>query len=77
MTRSVVIYSGSMIRTIARGLIIGLVTVLLLMPIVVCNLVLSTSLRLFIVMTATILYLIILTTLTRAKTAELVIAATT
>lgn len=54
-----------------------LITILLLLPMVVCNVVISTPLRLFIVMVSTVLYLLVLSHMSRAKTPELVVAATT
>lgn len=59
------------------GLLISLVTILLLLPIVICNVITATALRIFIVMLSTVFYLLVLSGLTRAKTTELVVAATT
>lgn len=59
------------------GLLISLVTFMLLLPIVVCNVVTTTAIRIFIVMMSTVFYLLVLSGLTRAKTTELVVAATT
>lgn len=76
-TPSVVIYSGTLIKRMATGLMIALVTILLLLPIVICNLIMSGPVRLFVVMVSTVVYLLVLAALTRAKTTELVVAATT
>ena len=75
--RNVIIYRGAIIPNVAKGLILSLITVLLLMPIVVCNIVRDTILRIVIVMVSTVLYLLVLSGLTRAKTIELLLAATT
>jgi hypothetical protein len=50
---------------------------LLLLPIVICNLVNDLAMRLLIVMLSTVIYLIVLSALTRVKTIELVVAGTT
>lgn len=66
-----------MIKRIAKALIISLITLLLLLPIIVCNVITDAVVRIVIVMAATVFYLIVLSDLTKAKTMELVIAATT
>lgn len=50
---------------------------LLLLPIVICNLVNDLPMRLLIVMISTVVYLLVLSGLTRVKTIELVVAGTT
>ncbi|KAF5639372.1 hypothetical protein F52700_4224 [Fusarium sp. NRRL 52700] len=71
------IYNGPFVGRVAKGLLICLVTLLLLLPIVVCNVVSTAAVRIFIVMVSTIVYLLVLSGLTRAKTTELVVAGTT
>ncbi|ENH68039.1 hypothetical protein FOC1_g10001736 [Fusarium oxysporum f. sp. cubense race 1] len=71
------IYNGPFVSRVAKGLLICLVTLLLLLPIVVCNVVSTAAVRIFIVMLSTIVYLLVLSGLTRAKTTELVVAGTT
>ncbi|KAI1045111.1 hypothetical protein LB505_011915 [Fusarium chuoi] len=71
------IYNGPFVSRVAKGLLICLVTLLLLLPIVVCNVVSTAAVRIFIVMMSTIVYLLVLSGLTRAKTTELVVAGTT
>ncbi|KAF5240591.1 hypothetical protein FAUST_4269 [Fusarium austroamericanum] len=71
------IYSGPYIRRAAKTLLICLATVLLLLPIVICNLVTELPMRLMIVIISTVVYLIVLSGLTRIKTIELIIAGTT
>ncbi|QPC76221.1 hypothetical protein HYE68_006973 [Fusarium pseudograminearum] len=71
------IYSGPYIKRAAKTLLIGLATALLLLPIVICNLVTDLSMRLMIVILSTVVYLIVLSGLTRIKTIELIVAGTT
>jgi hypothetical protein len=73
----VFIYSGPWIKRIAKGLLLFLVTLLLLMPIVICNVIKSTASRIVVVMISTISYLLVLSGLTRSKTIELIVAGTT
>ncbi|KAI1065885.1 hypothetical protein LB507_001179 [Fusarium sp. FIESC RH6] len=74
---SVHIYSGQFIKRTAKAFLICLVTMLLLLPIVICNLVNDLPMRLLIVMISTVVYLLVLSGLTRVKTIELVVAGTT
>ncbi|EKJ68425.1 hypothetical protein FPSE_11433 [Fusarium pseudograminearum CS3096] len=71
------IYSGPYIKRAAKTLLIGLATALLLLPIVICNLVTDLSMRLMIVILSTVVYLIVISGLTRIKTIELIVAGTT
>ncbi|KAL4727146.1 hypothetical protein ACLX1H_006047 [Fusarium chlamydosporum] len=71
------IYSGTFIKRTAKAFMICLVTMLLLLPIVICNLVNALATRLLIVMLSTVVYLLVLSGLTRVKTIELVVAGTT
>jgi hypothetical protein len=48
-----------------------------LLPIIICNLLTTVAARIVIVMLSTIVYLLVLSGLTHAKTTELVIAGTT
>lgn len=73
----VFIYSGPWIKRIARALMLSLVTILLLMPIVVCNILTSTQSRIIVVMISTLCYLLFLARMTRSKTIELIVAGTT
>ncbi|KAK4222723.1 hypothetical protein QBC38DRAFT_489203 [Podospora fimiseda] len=74
---NVFIYNGSWIRRITKGILLILITILLILPVVVCNLVSTLSLRILIVMACTISYLVILLALTKSKTMELVVAGAT
>ncbi|KAL6920565.1 hypothetical protein FSHL1_004542 [Fusarium sambucinum] len=75
--RNVFIHSGPFIKRAAKALLICLTTVLLLLPIVICNLVSDLAMRLLIIMLSTVVYLIVLSGLTRVKTIELIVAGTT
>ncbi|CAI6337693.1 unnamed protein product [Periconia digitata] len=74
---NVYLYSGSLIKQVARALLLCLITFLLLMPVVICNITGSTSVRIFVIMISTILYLSILFSLTKSRTMELVLAGAT
>ncbi|KAI8664308.1 hypothetical protein NCS55_00939000 [Fusarium keratoplasticum] len=71
------IYSGRVIKRIARGLMLLLITLLLMMPIVICNLVGTNAGRILVVIFSTISYLAILAELTNTRTVELIVAGTT
>ncbi|KNG47996.1 hypothetical protein DDE82_004440 [Stemphylium lycopersici] len=74
---NVYLYSGHLIRRIARAFLLVLITALLLLPVVICNLISGTSVRIVIIMFSTITYLSILSGLTRSRTMELVLAGAT
>lgn len=74
---NVYLYSGHLIKRIARMLLLLLITSLLLMPVVICNVTNTTSIRIVIIMISTMVYLAILSELTRSKTMELVLAGAT
>ncbi|XTI82344.1 hypothetical protein V2W45_1228407 [Cenococcum geophilum] len=74
---NVYMYSGQLIKRIAKVLLLFLVTVILLMPVVICNIIKTTSIRIVIVMLSTILFLLILSGLTKSRTIELILAAAT
>ncbi|KAF3034659.1 hypothetical protein E8E12_001493 [Didymella heteroderae] len=74
---NVYLYSGPLIKRIARVLLLSLITSLLLMPVIICNVTDTTSIRIVIVMVSTIIYLSILAELTQSKTMELVVAGAT
>jgi hypothetical protein len=74
---NVYIYSGSLIKRIAKALLLLLITLLLLIPVVVCNTISTTSVRIFVVMVSTILYLLVLSVLTKSRTMELILAGAT
>ncbi|RDA84140.1 hypothetical protein CP532_0115, partial [Ophiocordyceps camponoti-leonardi (nom. inval.)] len=50
---NVYIYSGTMIRRIARALLFLIISILLLMPVVICNIISTTSVRIVIVLAFT------------------------
>jgi hypothetical protein len=74
---NVFIYSGSLIRRIAKGLLLSLIALLLILPVVVCNAVQTTSTRIAVVVLSTIFYLLALSVLTKSKTMELIVATAT
>jgi hypothetical protein len=73
----VYIYSGSLIKTIARAIMLFLITFLLLTPVVICILVDNAPARILIIITFTALYLTALSRLTRTKMLELTLAGAT
>ncbi|KAK0703661.1 hypothetical protein B0T26DRAFT_744402 [Lasiosphaeria miniovina] len=73
----VIIYSGPWIKRMAKALLLFLITLLLLMPVVICNLIDTISIRLVVVMACTISYLLVLFALTRSRTMDLVLAGAT
>ncbi|KAI7781661.1 hypothetical protein LA080_014427 [Diaporthe eres] len=74
---NVYIYSGPLIQQTARAMLLLLITFLLLMPVVICNIVGTLSIRVFVVVVSTILYLLVLSVLTKSKTIELILAGAT
>jgi len=73
----VYIYSGSLIKQTARVLLLLLITVLLLIPVIICNIIKTFSIRIVIVMASTIFFLLILSRLAKSRTIELIIAGAT
>ena len=73
----VYIYSGTMIRTVATGLMVLLITSLILTPVVVCILVDSIPARIAIITGSTLCYLTVLSRLTKSRMIELMLAAAT
>jgi hypothetical protein len=74
---NVYIYYGSLIKTIARAIMLFLITFLLLTPVVICILVDNIPARILIIVTSTALYLMALSRLTRTKMIELTLAGAT
>jgi hypothetical protein len=74
---NVFIYSGSVIRRMARGLLLSLIALLLILPVVVCTVVQTTSIRIVVVVLSTLVYLLSLSILTKCKTMELIVATAT
>ncbi|KAF4630754.1 hypothetical protein G7Y89_g7386 [Cudoniella acicularis] len=74
---NVYIYSGSMIKRTPKVLLLFLITLLLLMPVVICNVISTNSIRIIIIIASTISYLLILSMLTKSRTMELIIAGAT
>ncbi|KAL7798569.1 hypothetical protein V8C37DRAFT_368323 [Trichoderma ceciliae] len=74
---NVYIYRGPLIRRIVKVLLLFLITLLLMMPVIICNLISTVSVRIVVVMLSTISYLLILSWLTKSRTMELVLAGAT
>ncbi|KAJ3577751.1 hypothetical protein NPX13_g2818 [Xylaria arbuscula] len=74
---NVYIYSGPLIRQAAKALLLFLITILLLTPVVICNIINATSSRIVIVIASIISYLLILSSLTKSRTMELTLAGAT
>ncbi|KAK3374336.1 hypothetical protein B0T24DRAFT_720848 [Lasiosphaeria ovina] len=73
----VYIYSGGMIRRIAMGLLLLLITSLILTPVVVCDLVDDMPARITIITASILCYLTVLSRLTKSRTIELILAGAT
>ena len=71
------IFPRSSITWIARMLMTPFVVVLLMAPVVMCNLVGSLTTRLVVIVAATTGFVAVLSGLTRARTIELVVAGAT
>ena len=71
------IFPRSSITWVARMLMTPCVVVLLMAPVVICNLVGSLTARLVVIITATTGFVAVLSGVKRARTIELVVAATT
>ncbi|KAI0549270.1 hypothetical protein F4679DRAFT_272939 [Xylaria curta] len=74
---NVYIYSGPLIHQAARALLLSLIALLLLIPVVICNIINTTSGRIVVVIASTISYLLILFSLTKSRTMELTLAGAT
>ncbi|KAI1776945.1 hypothetical protein F4818DRAFT_412368 [Hypoxylon cercidicola] len=73
----VYIYSGPLIKYIARVVLLLVISLLLLTPIVVCNAVLSLSGRIWVVAFSTMAYLLVVSALAKSRTIELIVAGAT
>ena len=68
---------GWSVRHVAWVLLLLFITLLLLLPVVVCNLIASLSVRIGIVVLATVIYLLIVAALTQSRTIDLILAGAT
>lgn len=68
---------GRLIQRTAKALLFLVITLLLMLPIIACNLIDAISVRLIVVMLFTITYLLILSWLTKSRTIELILAGAT
>ncbi|KAB8215676.1 hypothetical protein BDV33DRAFT_227436 [Aspergillus novoparasiticus] len=62
---------------VAKALLLFVITMLLLLPVILCNITTSATLRVIIIMAFTISYLLILSILAKSRTIELIIAGAT
>ncbi|OSS51608.1 hypothetical protein B5807_03238 [Epicoccum nigrum] len=74
---NVYIYQGPLVHRTAKAILICLITLLLMMPIIMCNLVTTIAVRILIILICTVLYLLILSWLTKSRTMELTLAGAT
>lgn len=74
---NVYIYDSPMIRQTAKAILLSLVTLLLVMPVVICNVTSKIWTRMIIVTVSTVIYLLILSSLTRSRSIELILAGAT
>ncbi|KAK8093409.1 hypothetical protein PG997_000094 [Apiospora hydei] len=74
---NVYLYSGPLIKRTARVLMLVIITSLLLVPVVVCILIDSVWARICVIITSTVIYLSILSHLTKSKMIELILAGAT
>ncbi len=74
---NVYIYSGPLIQLCARALLLLLITFLLLVPVGICNIISTISIRILVVIGCTITYLLVLSVLTKSRTMELILAGAT
>ncbi|KAI8711118.1 hypothetical protein NCS52_01487200 [Fusarium sp. LHS14.1] len=73
----VYLFKGRLIQRTAKAVLFSIITLLLLMPVIACNLISTASVRIMIVIVFTIAYLVILSWLTKSRTIELILAGAT
>ena len=71
------IYSGTLIKRIARTILVILITILLLAPVIICDGIKNVVLRMVVIIFSNILLQMILASSVRSKTIELFIAGAT
>ncbi|KAI1141534.1 hypothetical protein F5Y05DRAFT_410091 [Hypoxylon sp. FL0543] len=71
------IYSGPLVKSTARALMLVLITALLLTPVVVCILVNSVWAQICVIIVSTVAYLSVLSKLTNSRMMELILAGAT
>ncbi|CEJ93277.1 hypothetical protein VHEMI08877 [[Torrubiella] hemipterigena] len=74
---NIYIYPGTLVKRTAYVLLLSTVCLILLLPIMICNLFSNISARLVIVMIFTVIYLLLLSWLVRVKTKDLILAGAT
>ncbi|KAL7622013.1 hypothetical protein AAE478_007514 [Parahypoxylon ruwenzoriense] len=73
----VYIYSGPLIKYMAKAVLLLVISLLLMTPIVICNAVLSLSGRIGVITLSTMVYLMVVSVLANSKTIELIVAGAT
>jgi hypothetical protein len=61
----------------AKSMLFSLITLLLILPVVICTAVQTRSIRIVVVVLSTIVCLLLLSILTKCKTVELIVATAT
>lgn len=74
---NIYIYSGPLLRYLTSAILLFMVSSLLLTPVIICNAMTSVSLKILVIVISMVLYLFVLTALTRSKTPELILAGAT
>ncbi|KAH8879228.1 hypothetical protein GQ53DRAFT_854994 [Thozetella sp. PMI_491] len=74
---SVYLYSGQLIKRLAKAIMLILITVLLLTPVVICILVSNVLARICVIIASVVIYLSILSRLTNSRMIELILAGAT
>ncbi|KAI1204900.1 uncharacterized protein F4807DRAFT_445525 [Annulohypoxylon truncatum] len=74
---NVYIYTGLLIRRTAKALLVVLTTLLLMLPVVICNVISIISVRITVIVLATVSYLLILSYLVKSRTMELILGGAT
>jgi len=73
----VYIYSGSLIRRVARMVFVISMTLLLLTPVVICNFINDTTSRIIVIIISNIVIQTVLCSLAKSRTIEIFVAAAT
>ncbi|KAI0419438.1 hypothetical protein F5X98DRAFT_335120 [Xylaria grammica] len=74
---NVYLYSGPLIKRTAQAIMLIIITFLLLLPVILCLMISGIWGRICVITTSTIIYLFVLSLLTRSKMMELIVAGAT
>ncbi|KAK4213176.1 hypothetical protein QBC37DRAFT_440943 [Rhypophila decipiens] len=74
---NVFVSTASPVGKVAKGVVLGIATLLILLPIVICNCTTSLTARMSVVMMFVMIYLAILLHMTRSRTVEILVAGAT